>query len=264
MKRVLSFCRAAASAQITVYAANAAFFLLLSLFPAMALLMPLLGRFALSHREFFVLFLRLIPQELVPVFREAAELAPVPLMSLSALTALWSASRGIYGLLQGLRRVCPLRETRNTLSLRLYAIGYTAAFLLALLVTFSLYSLGQRMLVLLHAVDTPFGRFLRLILRARGGVALSFLTALFLLIFRTFPPERRSFRQAAPGALFSALGWVVFSRAFSVWARCFSDYSRVYGSAAVIAMTMLWLYACLSIILLGALINERMIKARRG
>lgn len=264
MERLQAFRRAVSEAQIPVFAANAAFFLFLSLFPAMALLMTLLGRFALNHREFFALFLRLIPPELMPLFREAALLASAPLLSLSVLAALWSASRGFYGLLQGLRRICPPRKTRSFLILRLYAIGYTLAFLLALLFTFVLYSLGHRMLIVLRAEGSPFGLFLHFVLRARGGIAFCFLAALFTFIFRTFPPNPRSLREVMPGSLLAALGWVVFSKLFSVWTAYFADYSRIYGGTARIAMTMLWLYACLSIVLLGALLNESIVKARRS
>ena len=259
MRRLFAWRRAIAQAQIPVYAANAAFFLLLSLFPAMALLLSVLGRLSVSHQEFFPIFQQLIPQVLLPLFQEALANGSVPILSLSALTGLWSASRGIYGLLQGLRRICALPEHRNSILLRLLAIGYTVALLAALVLTFGLYSLGQQLLFALRASDAPIVRVLRFALRRRGGIAFAFLSALFLLIFRTFPPEHRSIRQALPGSLVTAGGWVLFSRLFSLWATDFAGYSRVYGSVAVVAMAMLWLYFCLSIVLFGALFNEKRI-----
>lgn len=254
----------AAQAQIPVYAANGAFFLLLSVFPSMTLLIPLLERLALSRLAFFATFRQLIPQVLVPLFREASALArtSAPMRSLSVLTGLWSASRGIYGLMQGLRRICTGSEQRSPLRLRLLAVGYTLAFLLALVVTFCTYSFGQQLLLLLRSADSPFGTALRFLLHRRSGFAFLFLSALFLLILRACPPEPRTVRQALPGALLTAGGWVLFSRLFSLWTERFYDYSRVYGSIAVTAMTMLWLYFCFCIILLGALLNEKL-KTRR-
>lgn len=260
MRWLLSWKKAISDAQLPVYAANAAFFLLLSLFPAMALLLGVIGKLALSTQEFFSFFRQLIPDVLFPLFNEAIRSLDVesgPLLSISALTGLWSASRGIYGLLQGLRRICHDREHRSYLKLRLLAIGYTAAFLLALLLTFSLYALGRTILRVLGAAQAPIAQILRFLLRGRGGIAFVFLTALFLTIYRTFPPGRRTLRQALPGSFLTAGGWVLFSWLFSIWAKLFRGYSRVYGSVAVVAMTMLWLYFCLEIVLLGALLNER-------
>lgn len=261
MKRLQKWRDILSRAQIPVYSANAAFFLLLSAFPTAGLLLPLLRRLALSNREFFAVFSPLMPMQVTGLFRAAPSASG---LSLSALAALWSASRGSYALLQGLRNICRLEEHRNYLLLRLLAIGYTFFFLAALLATFAAYSLGRALLQLLRAVESPFGKTLRFLLLRRGGIAFSFLTALFLLIFRTFPPEKRSFRQALPGSLLTAGGWVGFSRLFSLWVAHFSDYSRVYGSAATFAISMLWLYFCLYIVLLGALVNEEIIKARRA
>lgn len=263
MQWLLSWKRAISEAQLPVYAANAAFFLLLSLFPAMALLLGVLSHLALSMEDFFSVFRQLIPDVLFPLFRDAIQslhAGSAPLLSLSALTGLWSASRGIYGLLQGLRRIYHDRERRSYLRLRLLAIGYTSAFLLALLLTFFLYALGRTLMRILGAAQAPIVEILRFLLRGRGGIAFVFLTTLFLMIYRTFPPGRRTLRQALPGSLLTAGGWVLFSWLFSIWGKMFSGYSKIYGSVAVVAMTMLWLYFCLEIVLLGALLNERLIK----
>lgn len=261
MQWLLSWKKAIHDAQLPVFAANAAFFLLLSLFPALALLLGLISHLALSMEDFFSVFRQLIPEVLMPLFRDTIPTlaaGSAPLLSLSALTGLWSASRGIYGLLQGLRRICHDRENRSYLKLRLLAIVYTAAFLLALLLTFALYTLGRTVLQMLIAADAPIAAVLRFILQGRSGISFVFLSVLFLFIYRTFPPGRRTIRQALPGSLLTAGGWVLFSWLFSIWATVFSGYSKVYGSVAVVAMTMLWLYFCLEIVLLGALLNERL------
>ena len=130
------------------------------------------------------------------------------------------------------------------------------AFLLALLLTFSLYALGRTMLRVLGAAQAPIVEVLRFLLRGRGGIAFLFLTALFLMVYRTFPPGKRSLRQSFPGSLLTAGGWVLFSWLFSIWAKVFSGYSRVYGSVAVVAMTMLWLYFCISIVFYGGALNR--------
>ena len=51
---------------------------------------------------------------------------------------------------------------------------------------------------------------------------------------------------------------MLFSALFTLWSGTVTDYSRVYGSVAAMALTMLWLYTCLLIVLFGALLNNTM------
>mgnify|MGYP003306118597 CR=1 FL=1 len=60
-------------------------------------------------------------------------------ISLSAVTGLWSASRGVFGLLTGLNGVYGIRDDRSWLHTRLLCVGYTFAFLLLLLVVWLLF-----------------------------------------------------------------------------------------------------------------------------
>ena len=244
-------------AQLPVYAANGAFFLVLSLFPILALLLGLIGRLSLSRTEFFSVFSQLVPAAVRPLFLEAIRTAgQSAALSVSALAGLWSASRGVYSLLQGLQRVSDAKRC-GALALRLLSVAYTAVFLLALLVSFALHHLGHTLLELLRRTDTGVAASLLFLLHRRGGICFLFLSALFALIYRSFPPGSGStLRGVLPGSLIAAALWVTFSALFSWWSEAVSGYSRVYGSVAVMALGMLWLYFCLLIVLLGALINE--------
>jgi membrane protein len=243
-------------AQVSVYAANGAFFLVLSLFPILSLLLGLIGRLSLSRTEFFSVFSQLVPAAVRPLFLEAIRVAGRgAALSVSALAGLWSASRGIYSLLQGLRRVGGDGPCGG-LMLRLLSVVYTAAFLLALLVTFALHSLGHGLLHLLRGSD-GLAASLKFVLHRRGGICFLFLSGLFALVYRAFPPgSGKTLRRVLPGSLLAAGGWVLFSALFSWWSGAASDYSHVYGSVAGMALAMLWLYSCLLIVLFGALLNE--------
>ncbi len=66
---------------------------------------------------------------------------------------------------------------------------------------------------------------------------------------------RVSLLRALPGAAGASLGWLVFSSLFSVYVQHFGSYSVFYGSLAGIAMAMLWLYVCMSILFYGGVLN---------
>ena len=59
-----------------------------------------------------------------------------------------------------------------------------------------------------------------------------------------------------PGAVLAAVGWLIFSKLFSLYVSYFSNYSNIYGSVYAIALGMLWLYICLSILFYGGALNK--------
>ena len=81
------------------------------------------------------------------------------------------------------------------------------------------------------------------------------LPLLFWAILCVFPNRRIPLLRALPGAAGASLGWLVFSSLFSVYVQHFGSYSVFYGSLAGIAMAMLWLYVCMSILFYGGVLN---------
>ena len=62
--------------------------------------------------------------------------------------------------------------------------------------------------------------------------------------------------ESLPGGVLSSLGWLVFSDIYSIYVENFSKYSTIYGSVYGIAITMLWLYCCMSILFYGGALNR--------
>ena len=87
------------------------------------------------------------------------------------------------------------------------------------------------------------------------SAAYALLTLLFWAILCVFPNRRIPLLRALPGAAGASLGWLGFSSLFSVYVQHFGSYSVFYGSLAGIAMAMLWLYVCMSILFYGGVLN---------
>ena len=58
-----------------------------------------------------------------------------------------------------------------------------------------------------------------------------------------------------PGAVFTAIGWMVVSWIFSVYVDIFKGFSSMYGSLTTIVLIMLWMYFCMYSLLLGGELN---------
>ena len=123
--------------RIPVYAANASFFIVMAVFPALLLLLGLLRYTPLEVERLGEMLAGLLPEMMLEGAEELILLTydatSASALGLSAVTTLWSAGRGIYGLLTGLNAVYGAEENRGWLYTRLVSAGYTVAFLLVLL-----------------------------------------------------------------------------------------------------------------------------------
>ena len=177
-------------------------------------------------------------------------------ISLSALTGLWSASRGIYGLLTGLNAIYGVKESRGYFYTRAISVFYTFLFLLMLLATLLLNVFGTTFLSSLPPGNLGLVQFLGELAPWRFLVMLLLQTGLFSAMFMAFPNQKCQFREALPGAVLSSVGWLIFSDLYSVYVRNFSGYANIYGSVYAVALSMLWLYFCLSIVFYGGALNH--------
>lgn len=258
--RIASLIKLLSGFRIPVHAANAGYFIILSVFPALVLTVSLLRYTTLDIHDLLGLLEGLLPQALLPdaelLILDTYRTASKAVVGLSALTALWSASRGIYGLLTGLNAVYGVSENRGWLYTRLISVVYTFAFLLVLLLTLVLHVFGTEVVELLKASRLPFFRFLTGFIDLRFFLLLFLQTAVFTAMFMVFPNKRNRFASSLPGALLASIGWLIFSQLFSVYVEHFSNYGKLYGSVYALALSMLWLYFCLSIVFYGGVLNR--------
>ena len=246
--------------QIPLHAANTGFFLILSLFPALVLLLSIIRYTPLDVHSLLTFLEGIIPEALLP----EAELLIVgtyenttgALISFSAITALWSSSRGIYGLITGLNAIYQVAEHRSFLQVRLLSMLYTFAFLLVLLLTLVLHVFGTGLLELMAGSSIPFFRFLSGVVDLRFFLLVFLQTALFAAMFMALPNRKNSLNDSLPGAFLASIGWLVFSHIFSLYVENFPTYSRIYGSVYAVALSMLWLYCCISIVFYGGILNR--------
>ena len=246
--------------QIPLHAANTGFFLILSLFPALVLLLSIIRYTPLDVHSLLTFLEGIIPEALLPeaelLIVSTYENTTGALISFSTITALWSSSRGIYGLITGLNAIYQVAEHRSFLQVRLLSMLYTFAFLLVLLLTLVLHVFGTGLLELMAGSSIPFFRFLSGVVDLRFFLLVFLQTALFAAMFMALPNRKNSLNDSLPGAFLASIGWLVFSHIFSLYVENFPTYSRIYGSVYAVALSMLWLYCCISIVFYGGILNR--------
>ncbi len=258
--RTVHLVRYVQSLNIPLYAANAGFFIILSLFPALVLILSLLRYTGLQVFSLVEVLSDLIPGPLMPTIESLIlstyENSSGALVGVSAITAIWSASKGIYGLLTGLNTVYGVAEDRGWLYTRFISVAYTFVFLAVLLLTLAVHVFGGTILELLPITRSRLFRILSRIVDFRFLLLLLVQTVAFILIFAFLPNGRNRIRDTVPGALAASLGWLAISDLFSVYVENFASLSNIYGSVYTIALAMLWLYFCLSLIFYCGAFNQ--------
>lgn len=258
--RILHLIRHIQSLDVPLYAANAGFFMILSLFPALVLILSLLRFTGLQVASLVEVLSNLIPEALMPTVEELVlstyENSSAGLVGVSALTAIWSASKGIYGLLTGLNTVYGVAEDRGWFYTRFISVLYTFLFFGLVILTLIVHVFGGTILELLPISRMRLIRILNGIIDFRFVLLLAVQTAVFVLIFAFLPNGRNRIRDTLPGAVISSLGWLILSDLFSMYVENFASLSNIYGSVYTLALAMLWLYCCLSMIFYSAAFNQ--------
>ncbi len=246
--------------RIRLHAASACYFIVLAVFPALLLLLGLVKVAGLEVEQLVGIFSGVIPEALLEGAEELILLTydkiSASAIGLSAVTTLWSASRGIYGLLTGLNAVYGVPETRGYVKTRLLCVLYTFAFLLVLILTLLLHVFGTRVTAVLERMEAPFFRFLTDYLNLRFILLLGLQSGIFTAMFLALPNKRSSFREVVPGALLASAGWLTFSNLYSIYVERFAHLGNVYGSVYAVSLSMLWLYCCMSIVFYGGVLNR--------
>ena len=246
--------------EIPTHASHACYFIVLATFPALLLVVGLLRYTSLEASDLMALLEGSLPDALEPyiwrIISGTFESTSKAVISLSAVLALWSAGKGMHGLLNGLNSVYGVLEKRSWLQIRLTSIFYTVLFILVLLLTAVLHVFGDTIGHWLRASTDP--RLYRWIDWLDWGffAVVAAQTMLFSAMFMFLPNQRNGFRESLPGALFGSLGWMTFSGLFSVYVDNFNRYTNIYGSIYAVALAMLWLYMCVSIVFYGAVLNR--------
>ena len=252
-EKVKKTLRYAGKLNIPVYAAHAGYFMILAIFPLLVLLMSLLRHTGIAVQTLTDGLQGFIPEALLPAAKRlilgAYQNTSGTVISLSALIALWSASRGIYGLRKGINAIYHVEESRGYFYTRGVSVVYTVLFLGVLVLTLVLSVFGNAI-----ARHFPVSFFAH-VLDLRFIVLLLLQTALFCAMFMVLPNRKNKLFASLPGAVFASIGWMGFSKLYSVYMEHFTGMSNIYGSVYAVALSMLWLYCCISIVFYGGALN---------
>jgi membrane protein len=91
------------------------------------------------------------------------------------------------------------------------------------------------------------------------GVAL---VGLALALYLLTPENYLTVRQALPGAIFFAVGWIIATKLFQLYVARYDRYNPTYLALASIIVLLTWMYLTCLLLLLGGKLNATIRRER--
>ena len=166
--------------------------------------------------------------------------------------AIWSASRGVGSLIEGINVAYDETEDRGFLVLTATRVALTL-----FLVTGMIAGLGATIILPSILQLLALGPTAELVIGLARWAALIVLTILGLGVLYRFAPSRRpaQWRWLSPGAVLATILWIAGSAGFAVYVQNFGSYQETFGALAGVIILLMWLWISALLILLGAELN---------
>lgn len=168
------------------------------------------------------------------------------------LIALWSASRGMSGLISALDIAYGQKETRSFFRFNLLALVLTIGLIIGGLIAIVLMAGLPVVLSFAGVASTT-----KWVAYAVEWLLLMVFVLITLALLYRYAPDRDEpkWEWVSPGAVIATLVWAIGSILFTVYVSHFGDYNKTYGSLGAIIALLTWLWLSAYVVLLGAEIN---------
>jgi len=258
---------------LTDWAAALTYYAVLALFPAMLVLVALLGligQYPQTTNAMLDIVDKLGPSSAVATFRAPiegvvkAKGGAGALLGFGLLGALWSASAYVGAFFRASNIVWDIEEGRPVWKLvplriivTLVAVLAVALVLIGLVVTGPLAEAVGGVIGLGDTAVTVWSI-------AKWPILLAIVTTIISVLYYIAPNVRHpKFSWVTPGGILAVVAWIVASAAFAFYAAHFGSYNKTYGSLGAMIVFLIWLWLTNLAILFGAELNSELELSRQ-
>lgn len=246
------------SDHLSAYAAQSAYFVMLSSFPFFMMLFTLIQYTPLTKSDLLRTAVDIMPSNIDPLIISIIDEVyskSSAIVSVTALLAAWTAGKGVLAITKALNSVYDTLETRTYVILRFRAAVTMVGFVVAIVLSLVFIVFGNKLFVFIAKQYPLFSDVTKVLNEMKVVFVLAFLVVLFWIMYRYLPDKKVPLFHQLPGAILAAVGWIAFSYGFSIYFDYSSGFSNMYGSLTTLIIVMLWLYSLMYIMLLGAEVN---------
>jgi membrane protein len=255
---------------LTDWAAALTYYAVLAIFPALIVLVSVLGLVGDSATQPLIDNLGTVaPGPAKDIFTSAIKNlqgdqgAAGVLFVVGLLGALWSASGYVAAFMRASNAIYDIEEGRpiwKTLPVR---VGLTLVLLVLL-------AISTIAVVLTGGLAEKVGNLIGLGSTAvsvwniaKWPVLLVAVSFMFALLYWAAPNVKHpGFRWISPGGLIAVVAWLIASGAFALYVSSFGSYNKTYGALGGVIVFLVWLWISNIVILLGAEFNAELERQR--
>jgi membrane protein len=97
---------------------------------------------------------------------------------------------------------------------------------------------------------------------AKWPVLLIIVSIMFAILYWASPNARQGFRWVSPGGVLAVVLWLIASGLFALYVANFGHYNKVYGSLGGVIIFLIWMWISNIAVLLGAEFNAELERGR--
>lgn len=247
------------SDNITGYAAQSCFYMLLSIIPFLMVLMSLVHYLPFTADNVLDIIRNIIPSQLysyvATIVTDLYNNSSLTLTSITAIGVIWATGKGIMSITYGLNKIYEVEERKNWFFQRIISTLYTLVFMASIIATMIIVVFGNRLLDVLSRYSPHVASIFEAILTNKMLFTICIMLFIILIMFKFIPNRKTNFAKEIPGALLASFGWYGFSVLFSLYVDHSPNFSYMYGSLATLIIGLMWMYFCMIIVFYGAELN---------
>lgn len=253
---------------ITNYAAQSCFYMILSFFPFLVLLMSLIHYLPVTPETIIEILQAVAPPQIEPmlesIINDVYNNSSIAVISMTTIVILWSAGKGFLSIIQCLNTIYDAHRHRNWFISRMMSTFYTIIFLFSIAASLILLVFGNKLVSFIGLFLPGIANVLEAIIHNKSLLFPCALMLLFMFMYKYLPNRKSTLLNELPGAVFSSVGWFLFSYFYSIYVNNSRNFSLMYGSLSTLIFALIWMYSCLIILFLGAELNMFILKKRSG
>jgi membrane protein len=255
---------------LTDWAAALTYYSVLAIFPALIVLVSILGLVGESATQPLLDELGTVaPGPAKEIFTNAIEnlqgsqgTAGVVFV-IGLLAALWSASGYVAAFMRASNAIYDMEEGRpiwKTLPVR---VGLTLVLLLLLAISAMAVVITGGLAKAVGDVVGVGDTAVEVWDIAKWPALLLVVSFMFALLYWAAPNVKHpGVRWVSPGGVFAVIGWLIASAAFAFYVSSFGSYNKTYGALGGVIVFLVWLWISNIMILLGAELNAELERER--
>ncbi len=245
------------------FAAQVAFFLMLSIVPVVIVLSRVLSFFSISMRSVAGWIENYVPEQFADTLTGLITYTPNTAMNiLFVVIAVWSGSRAQFAMMRIANYILSEGKSTGQGYFRDRFRAFRTMFLTLFSFAFALIILvyGEFLFKLIATAITQdfyvkyeIASFWRII---RWPVALLLYFLAVSYNYYVMPTEKIRYKEVMPGSVFAAVGMFVVTLIYTYYVDYIASYDIIYGSLASIVALLFWFYFLAWALGLGVLCNK--------